>query len=282
MSKRPPHSSAPQRPNPADAALESAVLALRMRRPDEAEQLASGVLKADRGNARAAQLLGSALMMQNRHSEAIVPLERATRRSDDPAIKILLAEALTAAGRPRDALEQWREATAARPAFPPAFLQYAAQLGRIGRLDEAVTVLESGLALAPDAIDLRMELGFIHLKRNSRAAARAIFLQVQAAAPQRYDVLPALAKVMALDGEYGAAADLFRRALALRPDDAVTRNSLGMCLLELGERDAGEACLREALRGAPHLAGQAINSLAAASHGRFFLRPSAVAKFLTR
>jgi hypothetical protein len=60
----------------------------------------------------------------------------------------------------------------------------------------------------------------------------------------------------------------------------VSRNSLGICLLELGERDAGEANLREAMRGAPQMAGQAITSLAAASHGRFFLRPSAAAKFL--
>jgi Flp pilus assembly protein TadD len=103
---------------------------------------------------------------------------------------------------------------------------------------------------------------------------------VLAAAPDRYDVLPALAKVMALDGEYAPAADLFRRALALRPDDAVTRNNLGMCLLELGERDAGEAVLRETVRGAPQMAWQAVTSLAAASHGRFFLRPSDAARFM--
>jgi Tfp pilus assembly protein PilF len=125
-----------------------------------------------------------------------------------------------------------------------------------------------------------MELGFVHLKRNDRATARALFRQVLAAAPERYDVLPALAKVMALDGEYAAAADLFRRALGLRPDDAVTRNNLGACLLEIGERDAGEAALRAAARGVPQMAGQAITSLASASHGRFFLRPSAAAKFL--
>jgi tetratricopeptide (TPR) repeat protein len=280
MSKRPPSPSAPERPTSSDHTLESAVLALRMQRPNEAERLASGVLKANRGNVRAADVLARALLMQNRPAEAIVTLERAARRSDDPATKTLLAEALAAVGRSNEALDQLREATARRPPFPPAFLQYAGQLAKIGRIDEAVAVLETGLALSPDAVDLRMELGFVHVKRNNRATARAIFLQVLAAVPERYDVVPALAKVMALDGEYAAAADLYRRALALRPDDAVTRNSLGICLLEMGERDAGEASLREAMRGAPHMAGQAITSLAAASHGRFFLRPSAAAKFL--
>jgi tetratricopeptide (TPR) repeat protein len=279
MSKR-RDPSGPERPNSSNHALERAVLALRMQRPNEAERLAAGVLKSNRGDVHAAHVLGRALLMQNRVDEAIVPLERAARRSDDPAIRTLLAEALAAVGRSNEALDQLREATARRPPFPPAFLQYAARLARIGRFDEAIAVLESGLALTPDAVDLRMELGFVHLQRNNRATARAIFLQVLEATPGRYDVLPALARVMALDGEYAAATDIYRRALVLRPDDAVSRDNLGRCLLELGERDAGEASLREAMRGAPQMAGQAITSLAAASHGRFFLRPSAAAKFL--
>ncbi len=81
-------------------------------------------------------------------------------------------------------------------------------------------------------------------------------------------------------GEYAAAADLYRHALGLQPDDLVTRVNLGKCLLEMGERDAGEATLRAATRGSASLAGRAITALAAAPHGRFFLRPSAAAKFL--
>jgi Flp pilus assembly protein TadD len=277
----PKHPSRPERPNSSSRALESAVFALRMQRPQEAEQLAAGVLKSNRGNALAAQVLGRALLMQNRAADAIVPLERAVRRSDDPASETELAIALAAVGRRDEALDQLRQTTARRPPFPPAFVEHGGQLAKIGRLEEAVAVLESGLALVPDAVDLRMELGFVQLKRNDRATARTMFLQVLAAAPERHDVLPALAKVMALDGEYAAAAELFRRALGLRPDDAVTRNNLGACLLEMGERDAGEAALRAAARAAPQLAGQAITSLAAASHGRFFLRPSQVTKFLS-
>jgi tetratricopeptide (TPR) repeat protein len=280
MSKPPPRPAAPGRPSPGNPALESAVLALRMQRPDEAERLAAGVLKSNRGNALAAQVLGRALIMQNRAAEAIDPLQRAARRSDDPATETLLATALAAVGRRDEALEQLRQAAARRPPFAPAFLEHGGLLAKLGRFDQAIAVLESGLALAPEAVDLRMELGYVHLKRNHRANARALFLQVIAVAPQRHDAVAALAKVMALDGEYAAAADLYRRALGLRPDDAVTRNSLGMCLLEMGERTAGEASLRAAMRDAPQMAGQAITSLAAASHGRFFLRPSAAAKFL--
>ena len=280
MSKRPPHPSNIQRPGSSSQVLESAALALRMQRPDEAERLAFGVLKSDRGNLVAAQILGRALLMQNRADEAIVPLERAARRSDDPETETLLAVALAAIGRGDEALDRLRRTIARRPPFPPAFLEYASQLGKMGRVDEAVAVLESGLALTPDAVDLRTQLGYFHIKRNNRTEARAIFSQLLAAAPERYDVLVGLAKVMALDGEYAAAADLYRRALGMRPDDAVTRNNLGICQLEMGEREAGEASLRAITHGAPQLVGLAITSLAAASHGRFFLRPSAAAKFL--
>ncbi len=251
-------------------------MALQMQRPDEAERIAAGVLKADRGNALAAQVLGRALLVQNRAAEAVVPLERAARRSEDPAIETDLAGALAAAGRGEAARDLLRRTTARRPPFLPAFLEYNKQLAQCGKLDEAMAVLESGLALEPAAVDLRMAQAFAYVKRNDRVAARATLQQAVAAAPQRHDVIAALARVMAQDGEYAEAAALFRRALALRPDDVVTRNSLGACLLEMGEREAGEASLRAAARNS-QMAGQALMALAGASHGRFFLRPSAAA-----
>jgi len=277
MSKRPP---SPERPSPNNPALDKAILALRMQRFSEAERLALDVLKSNRGNIVAADVLGRALVMQNRADEAIDPLQRAARRSNDPAIETLLAATLAAAGRSDDALEQLRHTTARRPPFPPAFIELGGQLRKIGRLGEGLAVLERGLVLAPDVLDLRMGLGHLHADRNDRAKARALFSQVLAAAPARHDALLALARAMALDGEYAAAADLYRRALGLRPDDAATRVSLGKCLLELGEREAAEATLRAATRGSAQLAGPAIMALAASPHGRFFLRPSTAAKFL--
>jgi Flp pilus assembly protein TadD len=278
MSNRPPRPS--ESLNSGTRALESALFALRMQRPEEAERLAAAVLKSDRRNTLAAQVLGRALLMQGRAADATVALEKALRRGPDPAIETELAKALAAAGREGEALDQLHRTAARQPPFPPAFLELGAQLSKAGRLEEAAAVLERGLAFGPDLLDLKMELGFVHLKRNDRGNARAMFSQVLAASPERYEALPALGRVMALDGEYAAASDLFRRALAIRPDDAMTRNNLAVCLFEMGERDAGEATLRAIVRNVPQMAGLAITSLAAASHGRFFLRPSAALEFL--
>lgn len=278
MSKHPVSTS--EQLSAADEALKRAGFALRMQRPDEAERYASDALKSNPKNVLIAQALGHALLMQNRPAAAIDPLQRAARGNNDPAVETLLARAFAAAGRRDEAFDQLRRTTERRPPFPLAFLELGDQLSEAGRFDEAIAVFERALALTPDAAVLRMGLGYLHLKRNERSDARRLFLEVRAAAPDRHDALVALASVMALDGEYAAAADLYQRALQLRPDDALTRIDLGKCLLEIGERDAGEAALRAATRGAARLAGLAITALAATPHGRFFLRPSAAAAFL--
>lgn len=256
------------------------MLALRQGRPDEAERLAAAVLQANPSAILAAQLLGQALLLLHRPGEAIEPLRSAAQRSHDPATETLLARALAAAGREDEAFDQLRRTTARRPAFALAFLELGDQLGDGGRVEEAIAAFERGLELAPDAEVLRVGLGHLHLKRNDRARARALFAQAHAASPDRHDAAVALARAMALDGEYAGAAELYRSALERRPEDAAARIGLGRCLLELGQRNAGEASLRVAMRTAPHAAGLAITALAAAAHGRLFLQPSAAAAFL--
>jgi predicted Zn-dependent protease len=261
--------------------LERANLALRMNRLGEAEQLASEVLKAERGNLQAASLLGQALLAQNRAEEAVGPLEKAARRSGDPSLETLLAIALASSGRDEDALAQLRKITARRPAFPPAFRELASRLNKRGETDKAIAILEDGLAQAGNIVELQIDLATLHLGRNARSSARAVLTQALTAAPGRPDIVALLARLMLLDGEYAAAADAYRYALAQRPDDAATRADFAVCLMELGDREAGEANLRAAMRGRPDLLYRAVHSLAAPAHGRLFLRPSAVAKFLT-
>jgi predicted Zn-dependent protease len=269
-----------KRPTANQQALEQAALALQKGRADEAEHLSAGVLKADRGNITAAHLLGSALLFQGRPGEAIDLLRRAARRSLDPAIETLLARSLAAVGRTDDALDQLRQATERRPPYPPAFLELGVGLSDLGRPDEGASVLEDGLELMPDADGLRIGLGYLHLKRNDRSMARQAFQQVHNLAPGRPDAMVGLAQVLALGGDYSTAADLYRRAIALRPDDTAMQVNLGKCLLEMGHRAAGETAIRAATRGSASSAGAAIAALAATPHGRLFLRPSAAAKFL--
>lgn len=185
---------------------------------------------------------------------------------------------------PAPSLEQrlaaLRNATTARPAQPLAFLELGDLLGQLGRFDEAIAVFEEGLALEPRAIVLRVGLGYVHLNRGDREAARLQFETVRAAAPERYDGMVGLAHALAAQGEYLAASDLYLRALDLQPDNVVTRLARAKCLLEMGERAAGEAELRIAARGGPERLWPAITALASTPHGRVFLTAAAAARFL--
>ena len=279
MSKSPSISPSRQQ-STADHAIERAAFALQMGEFGEAERIAASVLKAQRTSVAAASILGRALLAQNRPDDAKGPLEKAARRSGDPAVETLLAIALAAAGEQEKAFEQLRQTTARRPAFPPAFRELASQLARREQPREAIAVLEGGLTLTPGVVELQLDLARLQLGCNDRSKARATLTDALAAAPGRFDVLTELARVMVLDGEYAAAAETYRRALALQPNDAMVQVDLGICLLEMGEREAGEESLRQAVHSDPHAFSRALHTLTAASHGRFFLRPSAFAKFL--
>lgn len=207
-------------------------------------------------------------------------LEKIARRSNDPGLEILLGAALGSAGRRDDAIAQLRETTKRRPAFMPAFQELAGQLAKLGRVAEAVAVVEEGLALLPELVDLKLDLARLHAQSNDRGKARALLLAARDTAPGRRDILIELGRILFLDGDYAAAADSYRHALALHPDDALTRADLAACQLEMGDRDSGEKALRALSRGQPQLLGRATYALTAASHGRFFFRPSALQKFL--
>ncbi len=259
--------------------LAQAADALRAQRPADAERLARQVLTSSKVDARALRLLGEALTLQGRAAEAVEPLRRAARRAGDAETQLLLARALSDAGAAEEAEAALRDAIKLRPVFPLAFLELGDRLDKAGRFDEAAAVFEKGLKLAPDAVVLSVGLGYVSLHRNDRARARALFAQVHAAQPQRYDATLGLAHVLMADGAYAQAADLYGEALAIRPDDA-TRIYLARCLLELGQRNAGEATLRAATRGGVHGAWDAITALSGTPNGRAFLKPSAALRFL--
>ena len=261
-------------------ALQQALIALRTRQFARAEHQATAILKSNRADRAALLIMAHALLGQHRADEAVAALEKAARRTGDPEIATLLGAALCDSRRAADGIKQLRETAAKRPPYLPAFQELAGRLVKAGQLGEAISVIEQGLALSPASIDLKVDLARLCLQANDRAKARANLAAARDAAPGRLDVLTELGSVLFLDGDYAEAADTFRNALGLRPEDPQSRANLAMCLLELGERNGAETALRSMLRGRPQLLTRAAYALAACSHGRFFFRQSAAAKFL--
>jgi tetratricopeptide (TPR) repeat protein len=263
-----------------DDTLQRALLALNGQRPQEAERLAGDLLKADPRHARALHLFGCALLMQGRAEDAIAPLESAARGRHDAEIDTQLAAALRQTERHDEALSRLKRATKRQPPYAPAFRELGSLLVFMERYDEAIEALNRGVAVAPMMPDLSIQLGYALLSQRNCADAKVAFARALSIVPNSPDALYGMAKALQEVGGNQAAADYFRRYLMTAPGDEAAWLSLGHCLLELGQLDAGYECFRTAARGDPRRYGNALNSLAAAARGRFWLRPSEAARFM--
>jgi tetratricopeptide (TPR) repeat protein len=263
-----------------DDRLAQAMSALDDERPEDAERMAAKLLKADPHHAGALYVLGCALTMQGRAGEAIASLEAASGDHDNPECDTVLAIALRQVGRHEDAVGRLKLTIKRYPAYAAAFNELGYLLVLIGRYDEAADVLIQGLQIAPTLPQLSIQLGYAELSRRNCANAKVAFARALDISPHSHDALFGMAKAHQEFGENEAAVDYFRRYLADRSNDSGAWLNLGHCLLELGQLEPGYECFRMAARGDAERYGTALTSLAAAARGRFWLRPSAAARFL--
>lgn len=266
-------------PSASDEALRRAQFAIQSDLPVEAEQLAAGILKANPGHAGAAKIIGYALLMQDRAHDAVAALEKAARSSQDPEIATQLGIALRKTGQTDKALIWLKRAIKKKPAFAAAFHEMGFLLNSLRRFDEAIAVLQQGVDVAPMMAEMSVQLGYVYQAINDRANARKSFARALAINPGHFDAMYGLGSVLMDDHDFAQAADLFRRAAIANPADAQMRISLGNCLLSLGQTDAGYACLRAASARGPEFYGKALKVVSSSGRGRFWLHPSAAAKF---
>jgi tetratricopeptide (TPR) repeat protein len=265
----------------AEADLQWATAAINHGRPEEAERFARNVLAGIPQHPKALYLLGCALLRQNHAAQAVAPLERAARALQDPAVETELGMALREIGRIDDALARLRRATKRRPVHAEAFHELGFLLLSLDRSEEAVTVVEHGLELAPTAVELPILLGVIHHGRRDYAKAKAAFSQALALAPDHPGAHYGMGSVMTDGAEYAQAAGHLQRSLAANAADAHARLKLAVCLLELGRTDDALDNLRAAVRIDRSLYGFALKLVSASARGRFWLRPSSAVKRLS-
>ena len=261
------------------SALQQAAFALNNQRLAEAERIAAAALKADPRDARALQIFGYAVLMQGRAAEAITPLETAARIAHNAEIDMQLVAALRQAGRIDDALSRLKRAVKRQPPNPKAFYELGNALASLKHDDEAAKIFARGRDIAPMVAEFSIQLGRLHLKRRDFAGATQAFARALEISPTSHDALFGLGRALASTGEPAKAADCFRRCLAIKPDPGTWLN-LGRCLLRLGQRDEGYECFRFAVRADPKRYGNALGTLVKSARGRFWLKPSAAARFL--
>jgi tetratricopeptide (TPR) repeat protein len=275
----PSQSINPSAPGSGSDALQRARFALHNRRPQDAESIASELLKADPRHSQALSILGYALLMQGRAHDAIATLEPAARSLREPEIDTQLALALRQAGQEEDAVAHLRRAIKRHPPFPPAFYELGNLLFSMKRYEEAVEVLEGGLKTVPTP-DLSVQLGHVFLALKNYVGAKNSFSTALALAPNTASALWGMGKTYQGLGENRTAIDYFRRCLTLAPNDFGTLLNLGHSLLKVGDLDAGYESFRAAARGDQNRYAAVLTTLVKLDRSRFWLKPSAAAKFL--
>jgi tetratricopeptide (TPR) repeat protein len=271
------------------------------RAPSLAARQAAEILRVVPGHAATLAVLGEALAAQGKVGPSIAALRQALSKDPlRPDVWRLLAAQLAQAGdfagvgmaqaaelrasvhHPR--LQQAAQALVAND-IPIAERLLKAHLreddrdiaalrmlaevaGRIGRYDDARTLLEHALEIAPTFAPARFNLALVHYRQQRFAQALEQIERLLEAEPGHpaYGNLKAAALTMI--GETDAAVDLFEDVLAARPDQPRIWTSYGHSLKTVGRQDDSVAAYRRAIDLEPRL-GEAWWSLANLKTVRF-------------
>jgi tetratricopeptide (TPR) repeat protein len=161
-----------------------------------------------------------------------------------------LGHLLKTLGWPRLAAAAYRDAIAARPLWPEAFLELGDALGRAGDWEEAIQAFEQAVRLEPDNLDARGNL-VIALARRGRV-------------PEAVDALERLARQCPHDAEiHLVLGTLYRRAHRQQESVRAFRWAVRLPMpphkrrCALGEALLGEDAWTEVFESYRHAAGLA-------------------------
>ena len=150
------------------------------------------------------------------------------------------------AGECEAALECYRKAIAAAPAYARAHMNAGNALRKLKRWDEAIGAQQAAVECAPDYAPARFNLGALLLARDRLREAERELLQASRLQPEMAEAAVLLADLYEKVERLDDAEAQFRRALALTPGHAGTIVNFGTFCLRQGRRDEAVALLTRA------------------------------------
>ena len=177
-------------------------------------------------------------LIPNREVESLVALSHAARRQGDGAATLTAFEA-----------------AAADPKQIGLKVAAAAELRRLGRLDEAEASLQQALAIEPQHANALTELGYLARRRGDRTAALAAFEAAAAADPKQIGLKVAAAVELRQLGRLDEADASLQQALAIEPRHVNALTELGYLARRRGDRTAALAAFEAAAAADPKQIG---------------------------
>lgn len=178
--------------------------------------------------------------------------DEAARRPRSLDDLLAIGEAALAERRVADAVMAYRKAVLLVPKDWRGYEKLANLLRRSGRFDEAHKVAERGFALAPEAPAMLVEVAQCR-RLLSRGDAVAPLKRACELVPDRADYFSLLAEAyLETNRQQRPAAEAFRRALELEPENPNRLIRYAGVLAMIGQEAEAEKLLNEAQRRAPN------------------------------
>ena len=212
-------------------------------------------LEGDRGQARD---LGVAYFVlatntgDNRHAArgaAILEPILASLKGDVDAGR-MMGEYLLGAGRPKEAIGVLESLVAAAPETAEYRVALATAYAQSGRTDDAITTVETAARNDPDYSPIRLIYGDLLLRTGKERQAEEQYQAALRLDPSLAPARAALGDLQLRRGDVASARDSYRVALALRPGMLPALLGLAKADLTSGQADQAISRLRQAVGGA--------------------------------
>ncbi|RKP46086.1 tetratricopeptide repeat protein [Trinickia fusca] len=229
-----------QRPRHFDALQLLGALSLQTGRLAEGVALLEQAVAINATQAPVHSNLAYALNALHRHEQALSAANRALALK--PGFIDALnnrGNALAALARPLDALASFEKALAAQPQFAQAWNNRSCVLRDLGRPDDALASCDQALALRPDYAEAWSNRGNALSDLNRPLDAQASYERALSLSREFTDAWNNLGLTYVDLNRHADALASYDKALALAPDAAETHWNRALCLLQMGEFEAG-------------------------------------------
>ncbi len=229
------------------------ILKLTAGRADEAAPLLTQALKYKPRDTMLLGGLGLAQLMRGDAPSAEASLRSALKwgNRDDAMLHMRLGMALGAQGRSAEAIVELRRALALAPDSIDVFLNLANALAESGQSAEAEKWLRRVLAQQPSHGSARYNLGTLYTRLGRLDEAAAEFQALLRHYPDSADAHNSLGIVLERQLQLEPAAASYRKALALDARHVSALNNLGNVLRAQSRTEEAAACYTQAMQLAP-------------------------------
>jgi tetratricopeptide (TPR) repeat protein len=215
-------------------------LALQTGRPQEGGDLLKKALAVNAKQAPLHSNLAYALNELQRYTEGLASADRALAlQRNFPDALNNRGNALAGLNRPLDALAAFDSAIASMPDVATFWNNRACLLRDMGRAGDALANLDHALALRPDYAAAWSNRGNVLADMNLPQEAEHSYRRALELAPAFVDAWNNLGLAQTDLDQHAQALSSYERALALDPASVETRWNQSLCLLRMGQFEAG-------------------------------------------